>query len=301
MPNDFIASPRRTKEILNKYHFSFKKSLGQNFIIDANILKRIIEIADIDERSGVIEIGPGIGSLTEQLALVANKVVAFEIDQRLLPILDDTLAKYDNIEIVHEDILKVDLDTAIQKYFDSHLHIHVVANLPYYITTPILMKILQQKSPIKSITVMLQKEVAERMAAPPNTKQYGSLSIAVQYYTEAKILMDVPKTVFIPQPNVVSSVLKLEKRDCPVVDVKNEDLFFDIVQASFAHRRKTIRNNLVSYFKKTYEKELIENILTDAQIDGNRRGESLTIDEFARLANEFYRQTRKQNHSNQIK
>lgn len=301
MPNDFIASPRRTKEILNKYHFSFKKSLGQNFIIDANILKRIIEIADIDERSGVIEIGPGIGSLTEQLALVANKVVAFEIDQRLLPILDDTLAKYDNIEIVHEDILKVDLDTAIQKYFDSHLHIHVVANLPYYITTPILMKILQQKSPIKSITVMLQKEVAERMAAPPNTKQYGSLSIAVQYYTEAKILMDVPKTVFIPQPNVVSSVLKLEKRDRPVVDVKNEDLFFDIVQASFAHRRKTIRNNLVSYFKKTYEKELIENILTDAQIDGNRRGESLTIDEFARLANEFYRQTRKQNHSNQIK
>lgn len=301
MPNDFIASPRRTKEILNKYHFSFKKSLGQNFIIDANILKRIIEIAYIDERSGVIEIGPGIGSLTEQLALVANKVVAFEIDQRLLPILDDTLAKYDNIEIVHEDILKVDLDTAIQKYFDSHLHIHVVANLPYYITTPILMKILQQKSPIKSITVMLQKEVAERMAAPPNTKQYGSLSIAVQYYTEAKILMDVPKTVFIPQPNVVSSVLKLEKRDCPVVDVKNEDLFFDIVQASFAHRRKTIRNNLVSYFKKTYEKELIENILTDAQIDGNRRGESLTIDEFARLANEFYRQTRKQNHSNQIK
>ena len=301
MPNDFIASPRRTKEILNKYHFSFKKSLGQNFIIDANILKRIIEIADIDERSGVIEIGPGIGSLTEQLALVANKVVAFEIDQRLLPILDDTLAKYDNIEIVHEDILKVDLDTAIQKYFDSHLHIHVVANLPYYITTPILMKILQQKSPIKSITVMLQKEVAERMAAPPNTKQYGSLSIAVQYYTEAKILMDVPKTVFIPQPNVVSSVLKLEKRDRPVVDVKNEDLFFDIVQASFAHRRKTIRNNLVSYYKKTYEKELIENILTDAQIDGNRRGESLTIDEFARLVNEFYRQTRKQNHSNQIK
>jgi len=200
--------------------------LGQNFIIDANILKRIVEIADIDERSGVIEIGPGIGSLTEQLALVANKVVAFEIDQRLLPILDDTLAKYDNIEIVHEDILKVDLDTAIQKYFDSHLHIHVVANLPYYITTPILMKILQQKSPIKSITVMLQKEVAERMAAPPNTKQYGSLSIAVQYYTEAKILMDVPKTVFIPQPNVVSSVLKLEKRDRPVVDVKNEDLFF---------------------------------------------------------------------------
>lgn len=288
MPNDFIASPRRTKEILNKYHFSFKKSLGQNFIIDSNILRRIIDHANIDEHSGVIEIGPGIGSLTEQLALVANKVVAFEIDQRLLPILDDTLAKYDNIEIVHQDILKVDLNDAIKKYFDDNLDIHVVANLPYYITTPILMKILQQDTPIKSITVMLQKEVAERMAAPPNTKQYGSLSIAVQYYTEAKVVMDVPKTVFIPQPNVISSILKLVKRDRPLVDVKNEDLFFEIVQASFAHRRKTIRNNLMSYYKKMYEKELIENILTDAQIDGSRRGESLTIQEFAQLTNTFY-------------
>lgn len=288
MPNDFIASPRRTKEILNKYHFSFKKSLGQNFIIDSNILRRIIDHANIDEHSGVIEIGPGIGSLTEQLALVANKVVAFEIDQRLLPILDDTLAKYDNIEIVHQDILKVDLNDAIKKYFDDNLDIHVVANLPYYITTPILMKILQQDTPIKSITVMLQKEVAERMAAPPNTKQYGSLSIAVQYYTEAKVVMDVPKTVFIPQPNVISSILKLVKRDRPLVDVKNEDLFFEIVQASFAHRRKTIRNNLMSYYKKMYEKELIEDILTNAQIDGSRRGESLTIQEFAQLTNTFY-------------
>lgn len=287
MPNDFIASPRQTKEILNKYHFSFKKSLGQNFIIDSNILRRIIDHANIDEHSGVIEIGPGIGSLTEQLALVANKVVAFEIDQRLLPILDDTLAKYDNIEIVHQDILKVDLNDAIKKYFDDNLDIHVVANLPYYITTPILMKILQQDTPIKSITVMLQKEVAERMAAPPNTKQYGSLSIAVQYYTEAKVVMDVPKTVFIPQPNVISSILKLVKRDRPLVDVKNEDLFFEIVQASFAHRRKTIRNNLMSYYKKLYEKELIEDILTDAQIDGSRRGESLTIQEFAQLTNTF--------------
>ena len=288
MPNDFIASPRRTKEILNKYHFSFKKSLGQNFIIDSNILRRIIDHANIDEHSGVIEIGPGIGSLTEQLALVANKVVAFEIDQRLLPILDDTLTKYDNIEIVHQDILKVDLNDAIKKYFDDNLDIHVVANLPYYITTPILMKILQQDTPIKSITVMLQKEVAERMAAPPNTKQYGSLSIAVQYYTEAKVVMDVPKTVFIPQPNVISSILKLVKRDRPLVDVKNEDLFFEIVQASFAHRRKTIRNNLMSYYKKMYEKELIEDILTNAQIDGSRRGESLTIQEFAQLTNTFY-------------
>lgn len=288
MSNNFIASPRRTKEILNKYQFSFKKSLGQNFLIDANILRRIIEHANIDENCGVIEIGPGIGSLTEQLGLVANKVVAFEIDQRLLPILDDTLAQYNNIEIVHEDILKVDLNEAIKKYFAEDLKIHVVANLPYYITTPILMNILQQDTPIESITVMLQKEVAERMAAPPNTKQYGSLSIAVQYYTEAKVVMDVPKTVFIPQPNVISSVLKLVKRKRPLVYVKNEDLFFEIVQASFQHRRKTIRNNLTTYFKNTYTKESIEEILQDVNIDGSRRGESLTIQEFADLANCFY-------------
>jgi len=287
VPKEFIATPRRTKEVLKKYGFSFKKSLGQNFIIDANILQNIIANVNITPSSGVIEIGPGIGSLTEQLALHSKKVLAFEIDQRLLPILDDTLAAYDNIEIIHEDVLKADLNEAIQQHFPDVTDVHLVANLPYYITTPILMSVLQQQTEIQSMTVMLQKEVAARMAAVPNTKAYGSLSIAVQYYTEASVVMDVPRTVFMPQPNVVSSVLKLEKRATPPVDVVNEEQFFSIVQACFVHRRKTIRNNLLNYFKEQYEKEEIKQILDTTGIDGIRRGESLTMDEFAKLANTF--------------
>lgn len=287
MTKDYIATPNRTKEILRKYGFSFKKSLGQNFIIDSNILQKMIHAAKIDQTSGVIEIGPGIGSLTEQLALAANKVVAFEIDQRLLPVLQDTLAAYTNIKIIHQDILQADLHKTIEQYFTSNLSLHIVANLPYYITTPILMNILQQQIPVERITVMLQKEVAERMAAGPNTKEYGSLSIAVQYYTEAHIVMDVPKTVFIPQPNVTSSVLQLVKRDSPLVQVTDEQLFFFIVQASFRHRRKTLRNNLISSFKDKYPVDCITNVLERTEIDGGRRGESLAIQEFARLANQF--------------
>ncbi|MEI3604559.1 16S rRNA (adenine(1518)-N(6)/adenine(1519)-N(6))-dimethyltransferase RsmA [Pseudogracilibacillus sp. SE30717A] len=288
MPKEYIASIRRTKEILGKYGFSFKKSLGQNFIIDANILRKMIHAAQIDQNSGVIEIGPGIGSLTEQLALIANKVIAFEIDQRLLPVLDSTLANYENVKIIHKDFLKADLHKTIKENFAPDLSLHIVANLPYYITTPILMSILEQQMPIERITVMLQKEVADRMAAAPNTKEYGSLSIAVQYYTEAHIVMDVPKTVFIPQPNVISSVLQLVKREKPLVEVSNEDLFFSIVKASFRHRRKTLKNNLVSYFKETYTSEQINNVLQTVQIDGKRRGESLTIQEFALLANGLF-------------
>lgn len=287
MPNDFIATPKRTKEVLHKYGFSFKKSLGQNFIIDTNILQKMISASQIDHTCGVIEIGPGIGSLTEQLALVAKKVVAFEIDQRLLPVLNDTLAAYENIEIIHEDILQANLHQTIETYFTPNLSLHIVANLPYYITTPILMNILQQQIQVQSITVMLQKEVAERMAAEPKTKEYGSLSIAVQYYTEARIVMDVPKTVFIPQPNVTSTVLQLKKREKPYVDVTDEKFFFSIVQASFTHRRKTLRNNLVRYFKNSYPTDRIHHVLKKAEIDGERRGETLTIQEFARLANEF--------------
>ena len=287
MTKEYIATPNRTKEILRKYGFSFKKSLGQNFIIDSNILQKMIHAAEIDQTSGVIEIGPGIGSLTEQLALAANKVVAFEIDQRLLPVLQDTLAAYTNIKIIHQDILKADLHKTIEQYFTSNLSLHIVANLPYYITTPILMNILQQQIPVERITVMLQKEVAERMAAGPNTKEYGSLSIAVQYYTEAHIVMDVPKTVFIPQPNVTSSVLQLVKRDSPLVQVMDEPLFFFIVQASFRHRRKTLRNNLISSFKDKYPVDRIADVLERTEIDGGRRGESLSIQEFSLLANQF--------------
>lgn len=286
--NDYIATPYRTTALLEKYRFTFKKSLGQNFIIDANILRNIIHHAGIDQSSGVIEIGPGIGSLTEQLAIKAKEVLAFEIDQRLLPILDDTLAAYDNVTIVNEDILKVNLNEAIEKYFSPGLNIHMVANLPYYITTPILMNVLQQRAGVETITVMLQKEVAERMAAKPSTKAYGSLSIAVQYYTEASVVMDVPKTVFIPQPNVISSVLKLVRREKPLVDVKDEEQFFEIVQASFKHRRKTLRNNLHTHFKGELDKTSLDQILEETSIDGTRRGESLSIEEFASLANAFY-------------
>lgn len=287
MTKSYIATPRRTTEILRTYHFTFKKSLGQNFIIDVNILKKMIEHAHIDKETGVIEVGPGIGSLTEQLAIYANKVVAFEIDDRLLPILNETLADYDNVAIIHADILKVDLNSVIEEHFADLKIIQLVGNLPYYITTPILMHILQTAPAIEKMTVMLQKEVAERMNAKPNTKDYGSLSIAVQYYTETKIVMDVPKTVFIPQPNVTSSVLVLKRREKPLVQVDDEALFFRVVKASFAHRRKTIRNNLFSHFKKTIAKEHLLQALKRAKIDESLRAEALTIEQFARLANEI--------------
>lgn len=287
MNQPYIATPRRTNEILKQHQFSFKKSLGQNFLIDVNILQKIIASSGITKESGVIEIGPGIGSLTEQLAIAAQKVVAFEIDRRLLPILNDTLASYENVKIVNEDFLKTDLKQTICSYFENFKNIHVVANLPYYVTTPIIFHILEQVSKIDAMTVMLQKEVAERIAAKPGTKEYGSLSIAVQYYANPTIMMDVPKTVFIPQPNVISSVLNLKMRQSPLVKVIDEKLFFEIVKASFSHRRKTIRNNLLQFYKGKLIKEEINNLLQRAEIDGIRRGESLTIEEFASLANEF--------------
>ncbi|WP_106495616.1 16S rRNA (adenine(1518)-N(6)/adenine(1519)-N(6))-dimethyltransferase RsmA [Lentibacillus sp. Marseille-P4043] len=288
----YIATPTRTNEILKKYGFFFKKSLGQNFLIDVNILENIIRHAGIDQQSGVIEIGPGIGALTEQLAIHAKNVVAYEIDQRLLPILDNTLEDYSNIQLIHQDILEADVNTCIQANFDPEQQTHIVANLPYYITTPILMKLLREKLPISSLTVMIQKEVAERMAAEPNTKSYGSLTIAVQYYTNAEVVMNVPKRVFMPQPNVDSSVLKLTIRESPPVDVLNEQYFFAIVQAAFAQRRKTLRNNLITFFKgSVIEKEHINQILDAIGIDGTRRGESLSMEEFALLANAFFQAT----------
>lgn len=286
----YIATPNRTKEILSTYAFSFKKSLGQNFLVDLNTLQNIIEKAGINESVGVIEVGPGIGALTEQLAIHSDKVVAFEIDQRLLPILDETLADYSNVEVIHQDILEADVAEVIQGRFDEGQEVHIVANLPYYITTPILMKLLEEKLPISSLTIMIQKEVADRMAAEPNNKSYGSLTVAVQYYTNAEIVLDVPRSVFMPQPNVDSSVLRLEMRDTPPVDVHDEDLFFEIVRASFVHRRKTLRNNLVSHYKKKYTKEEINSILEKTEVDGARRGESLTMEEFASLANGFYQE-----------
>ncbi|RYG72701.1 16S rRNA (adenine(1518)-N(6)/adenine(1519)-N(6))-dimethyltransferase RsmA [Lentibacillus lipolyticus] len=284
-----IATPKRTADILRKYGFSFKKSLGQNFIIDVNILQKIIQAAGIGQSSGVIEVGPGIGALTEQLAESAEKIVAYEVDRRLLPILDDTLWNCDNIQVIHQDILEADVGAMMTSNFEANQPVHVVANLPYYITTPILMKLLREQLPVSSFTVMIQKEVAQRMAATPDSKQYGSLTIAVQYYTDAEVVMNVPRSVFMPPPNVDSSVLKLVKKTEPPVNVADEDYFFELVQACFAQRRKTLRNNLRHYFSGLADKDVISMVLDETGIDPARRGESLTMAEFADLANAFYR------------
>lgn len=280
-----IATPARTRAILDKYGFSFKKSLGQNFLIDTNILRRIVDHADLTEESGAIEIGPGIGALTEQLARRSKKVLAFEIDQRLLPILKETLSPYPHVSILNEDVLKANVKTAIEREFEGFDDIMVVANLPYYVTTPIIMKLLEDKLPIRGIVCMLQKEVADRISARPGTKEYGSLSIAVQYYTEAETAMIVPKTVFVPQPNVDSAVIKLTKRKEPAVAVKSESFFFRVTKASFAQRRKTLLNNLTSQLPEgKQKKEQILSALEQANIEPGRRGETLSIEEFARLS-----------------
>lgn len=287
--NKDIATPVRTRAILEKYGFSFKKSLGQNFLIDTNILNRIVDHANLSEESGVIEIGPGIGALTEQLARRSKKVVAFEIDQRLLPILEETLSPYSNKKIVHQDVLKADVGSIMAEEFKEIEDVMVVANLPYYVTTPIIMKLLEEKLPIRGIVVMLQKEVAERISAKPGNKDYGSLSIAVQYYTEAETVMIVPKTVFVPQPNVDSAVIRLTVREKPRVSVKDEGFFFQVTKASFAQRRKTILNNLTSQLPDGKEKkEQILLVLSEVQIDPTRRGETLSIEEFAALSDALY-------------
>ncbi|MEJ8546146.1 16S rRNA (adenine(1518)-N(6)/adenine(1519)-N(6))-dimethyltransferase RsmA [Brevibacillus borstelensis] len=284
-----IATPTRTKEVLEKYGFSFKKSLGQNFLIDTNILHNIVDAAELDRSKAAIEIGPGIGALTEQLGRAAGRVVAIEIDQRLLPILEDTLAPYDNVEVVHGDVLELDLAALVRDKLAGYEKVSVVANLPYYVTTAILMKLLESRLPLENIVVMIQKEVAERIAAKPGSKDYGSLSVAAQFYAETEVAMIVPATVFIPRPNVDSAVIKLKIRDRPPVKVEDEALFFRLVRASFAQRRKTLLNNLMSgLFDKQRKDEVIQ-MLSDLAIDPGRRGETLSIGEYASLANEVIR------------
>ncbi|MCL6571785.1 MAG: 16S rRNA (adenine(1518)-N(6)/adenine(1519)-N(6))-dimethyltransferase RsmA [Bacillus sp. (in: Bacteria)] len=287
--NKDIATPVRTQAILKKYRFSFKRSLGQNFLIDTNILKKIVSFAELNENSGVIEIGPGIGALTEQLARNSKKVVAVEIDQRLLPILKDTLSPYENVKVIHQDMLEADVQKIIDEEFIETDDVMVVANLPYYVTTPIIMKLLEEHIPIRGIVCMLQKEVAERISAKPGTKDYGSLSIAVQYYTEAETVMIVPKTVFVPQPNVDSAVIRLTKRVKPAVIVKDEVFFFQVTRSSFAQRRKTLLNNLTSQLPNGKEKkEDILLALDRSGIDPTRRGETLSLAEFGLLSDELY-------------
>ncbi|MNI26389.1 Ribosomal RNA small subunit methyltransferase A [compost metagenome] len=278
-----VSTPSRTKEIIKRHGLVLKKSLGQNFLIDQNILHKIISAAELNKDKGALEIGPGIGALTQQLAKEAGKVVAVEIDQRLIPILAETLEPYPHASVVHGDVLKLDLQSLFEEHFSGVSGVSVVANLPYYITTPIIMKLLEQKLPLENIVVMIQKEVAERMAAKPGTKDYGSLSIAVQYYCQPELVTIVPRTVFVPQPNVDSAVIRLRLRQTPPVQVDDEDFFFEVVQACFVQRRKTIYNNLLAKFFTKETKPELEALLLGCGIDPIRRGETLSMDEYARL------------------
>ncbi|CDO17092.1 Ribosomal RNA small subunit methyltransferase A (16S rRNA (adenine(1518)-N(6)/adenine(1519)-N (6))-dimethyltransferase) (16S rRNA dimethyladenosine trans ferase) (16S rRNA dimethylase) (S-adenosylmethionine-6-N', N'-adenosyl(rRNA) dimethyltransferase) [Streptococcus gallolyticus] len=280
-----IADYSVTRAVLERHGFTFKKSFGQNFLTDTNILQKIVDTAEIDKNVNVIEIGPGIGALTEFLAENAAEVMAFEIDDRLIPILADTLRDFDNVKVINEDILKSDLQSRIKEFANPDLPIKVVANLPYYITTPILMHLIESKIPFAEFVVMMQKEVADRISAEPNTKAYGSLSIAVQYYMTAKVAFVVPRTVFVPVPNVDSAILKMTRREQPLVQVKDEDFFFRVSKISFVHRRKTLWNNLTSHFGKADEtKAKLEQALEIAEIKPSIRGEALSIAEFAKLA-----------------
>ena len=280
-----IADYSVTKAVLERHGFTFKKAFGQNFLTDTNILQKIVNTAEINKNVNVIEIGPGIGALTEFLAENASEVMAFEIDERLVPILEDTLRDHDNVKVINEDVLKADLQTRVKEFENPDLPIKVVANLPYYITTPILMHLIESKIPFSEFVVMMQKEVADRISAEPNTKAYGSLSIAVQYYMTTKVAFAVPRTVFVPAPNVDSAILKMTRRKQPLVEVKDEDFFFRVSKASFLHRRKTLWNNLTSHFGKSEEvKNKLDQALENAAIKPSIRGEALSISDFARLS-----------------
>ncbi|MEQ4486941.1 16S rRNA (adenine(1518)-N(6)/adenine(1519)-N(6))-dimethyltransferase RsmA [Cohnella silvisoli] len=275
-----IATSSRTRDIIRKHRFTFKKSLGQNFLIDGDVLDQIIAAAGLDETRGALEIGPGIGSLTEQLAKAAGKVAAVEIDRRLIPILQEVMSPYKNVSIVQSDILKTDLKQLWTEQFTGLAGVSVVANLPYYVTTPIIMKLLEERLPLENIVVMVQKEVAERMAAKPGGKEFGSLSIAVQYYCEPELVCVVPGKAFIPAPNVDSAVIKLKRRQEPVVSVRDEAKYFHVVQTAFAQRRKTLANNLSAFSGKERKGELSE-MLQRIGIQPERRAETLSLQEFA--------------------
>lgn len=274
----------KTKKIVEKYGFSFKKNFGQNFLVDERVLGKIVSSAEISKDDVVIEVGPSIGTLTQALAKEAYKVVAVEIDTTLVPILGELLSDFDNIEIINEDILKVDVNAIAEKYPDKK--IKMVANLPYYITTPIIMNVLENHIPVESITVMIQKEVAYRMKAQPSTKDYGSLSLAVQYYCEPYLVANVPQNCFMPRPNVDSAVIKLTVMDKPKVQVNNEKFMFEFIKAAFSQRRKTLVNCIFSSGLLTLSKDEIGKMLNGLGYDERVRGESLTLEDYGKITDE---------------
>ena len=283
MKEPTLGNPQNTIEVLQKYNFVFQKKFGQNFLIDTHVLDKIIAAAEITKDDFVLEIGPGIGTMTQYLACAARKVVAVEIDKALIPILEDTLSDYDNARVINNDVLKVDIAKLAEEENDGK-PIKVVANLPYYITTPIIMGLFDNHVPIKSITDMVQKEVADRMQVGPGTKDYGALSLAVQYYAKPYIVANVPPNCFMPRPKVGSAVIRLERYEEPPVKVKDEKLMFRIIRASFNQRRKTLANGLKNSAELDYTKEEVEAVIEALGRGASIRGEALTLEEFARLA-----------------
>lgn len=278
-----LGIPQNTIEILKKYNFVFQKKYGQNFLIDTHVLEKIIRAASIGSDDVVLEIGPGIGTLTQYLCENARQVIAVEIDDMLIPILGETLKEYDNVKIVHNDILKIDVNEIVSEYPGSS--IKVVANLPYYITTPIIMGLFESGVPIDSITIMVQKEVAERMQAKPGTKDYGALTLAVQYYADAKIMANVPPNCFMPRPAVGSAVINLVKHKEKRYDVKNEDMLFRIIRASFNQRRKTLQNGINNAANLPYTKQQIAEAIEKMGLPTAVRGEKLSLEQFVKLSN----------------
>lgn len=279
-----LAAPGKTIEVLKKHGFTFQKKYGQNFLIDAHILEKIIDAAQITKDDFVLEIGPGIGTLTQYLAEHAGEVTAVEIDRALIPVLKDTLSPYDNVSVIHEDILKVDIVNLLREK-NITKPIKVVANLPYYITTPIIMGLLEQHIPLESITVMVQKEVAERMKVGPGTKDYGALSLAVQYYARPEIMIQVSASCFIPKPNVGSTVIRLTRYQEPPVQVVDETAMFSLIRAAFQQRRKTLVNSLCHTGNEKYTKEKVAQALEQMNLPAAIRGESLSLEQFAALTN----------------
>ncbi len=278
-----LGNPKNTIEILNKYRFIFQKKFGQNFLIDTHVLDKIIQAAEITKEDFVLEIGPGIGTLTQYLCENAREVVAVEIDKMLIPILEDTLSEYNNVTVINQDILKLDLNALVQER-NGGRPIKVVANLPYYITTPIIMDLFERHLPLVNVTVMVQKEVADRMQASPGGKDYGALSLAVQYYAKPYIAANVPPNCFMPRPNVGSAVIRLTLHEASPVKVKDEKLLFKMIRASFNQRRKTLANGLNNSAELSFDKEQIAKALSSLHLPENIRGEALTLEQFAALS-----------------